>query len=157
TLLAAADLLRHREDLVFLFIGDGARRGEVLDAARANQAVRVLPYQPRSSLSFSLSAGDLHVVTPDENTAGLMEASKLYGVLAVGRPVLYIGPRGSEVARTVELERVGEVVSNGDAEGAAKAILELLENAERLGASARSCLVNRHSRHVRTAEFLRLI
>ena len=138
TLLGAARLLRDAADLVFLFVGDGAKRGEVETAARELPSVRLLPYQPREGLSESLSAGDVHVVTQAPFTVGLIEPSKLYGVMAVGRPVLFIGPPGTEAARTVEREGIGEVVAAGNPEAAAAALRRLLARGGELGERART-------------------
>ena len=155
TLLAAARALRN--DAHVVFIGDGAKRTEVETAARECPSIRVLPYQPRARLSESLSAGDVHLVAQDACTVGLIEPSKLYGILAVGRPVMYVGPRQSEVARTIEREGVGRVVANGDVSGAVKAMRELAAGWEAIGVRARAALDARYARRHRTAEFMRLV
>jgi glycosyltransferase involved in cell wall biosynthesis len=153
TLLEAARVLRDRSDLVFAFIGDGAKRAEVEAAGRDLPSIRLFPYQPRERLAESLSAGDLHVVTQDACTLGLIEPSKLYGVLAAGRPVLFIGPAESEAAATVLREGVGSVVANGDIAGTVRAIIELSPRSAELGARARSALERTYSRAHRTAAF----
>ena len=84
-----------------------------------------------------------------------MEPSKLYGILAAGRPVLYVGPATTEVARTIVRERVGEVVPNGDVEGA-HAALERLLGAGPSAAHVRAVYEARYDRRVRTAELERL-
>jgi glycosyltransferase involved in cell wall biosynthesis len=158
TLLGAARLLGAVPDLAFVFIGDGAKRPEVEAAARELPSLMLLPYQPRQRLAESLSAGDVHLVSQDACTLGLIEPSKLYGVLAAGRPVLYVGPAGSEAARAVAGEGIGEVVANGDVAGAAAALLRLLERAESLGARARLAFDRSYDRRLRTgriAEVLR--
>lgn len=150
TLLEAAYRLRGDQDLVFAFVGDGAKRQQVEIAGRDLSSIRVFPYQPRAHLSESLSAGDIHVVTMDECTLGLLEPSKLYGVMAAGRPTLIIGPDTSEVARTVLRERIGEVVANGDVEGAVAAIGRLLAAAGPLGERAREAFDRSYDRQYRT-------
>lgn len=157
TLLDAARRLEDHTDLVFAFIGDGAKRAEVEAASRDLPSIRLIPYQPRERLAESLSAGALHVVTQDPCTLGLIEPSKLYGVMAAGRPVLFIGPSTSEAARTVVREGVGEVVANGDVEGAARAVLRLTARAGELGARARGALERVYARSHRTAAFASLL
>jgi glycosyltransferase involved in cell wall biosynthesis len=157
TLLDAIRRLRLEPGLVFAFIGDGARRAEVEAAARELSCIRLLPYQARDRLHESLSAGDVHVVSQDPGTLGLMEPSKLYGVMAAGRPVLYIGPSASEVARTVLREDVGKVVACGDSDGAARAIVDLAASSAELGARARAAFEQRYDRQRRTARFCELI
>jgi glycosyltransferase involved in cell wall biosynthesis len=150
TLLEAARRLRGEQDLVFAFVGDGARKAEVEVAARALPSVRLFPYQPRERLAESLSAGDVHVVTMDPCTLGLLEPSKLYGVLAAGRPALVIGPPTSEVARTVTREGVGEVVANGDVDGTITALGRLLAAAGPLGERSRQAFDRSYDRRHRT-------
>jgi colanic acid biosynthesis glycosyl transferase WcaI len=157
TLLGAARLLRGEPDLVFLFVGGGAKRGEVELAARDLPSIRLLPYQPREGLSESLSAGDVHVVTQAPFTVGLIEPSKLYGVMAVGRPVLFVGPPGTEAARTVEREGIGEVVACGDPASAAAALRRLLQRGSELGPRARTAFERGYSRSLRTSRFGDLI
>lgn len=157
TLFGAARRLRHRDDLAFVFVGDGARRGEVEAAARELPAIRLLPYQPRERLGESLSAGALHLVTQAPSTVGLIEPSKLYGAMAAGRPVLYVGPPETEAARTVSREGLGAVVPNGDDAGAAAAIEQVLGDADALGARARAAFEARYSRSLRTTQFATLL
>lgn len=71
----------------------------VRSALRSRRACRALglknvmfqPYQPRERLRESLSLPDIHIVSLDERLEGLIVPSKFVGVLATGRPVLWIG------------------------------------------------------------------
>jgi glycosyltransferase involved in cell wall biosynthesis len=141
------------EDVTFAFVGDGARRGDVEALARHDRRVRVLPYQERSRLAESLSAGDVHLISQAASTAGLVEPSKLYGILAAGRPTLYVGPPNSEVAQTIQRERVGAVIANGDVGGAVRALRALIADAAPLGARAREAFDRGFRREKRTAAF----
>ena len=64
-----------------------------------------LPYQPLQSLAGSLSAADLHVIVMGDPFVGLVHPCKLYNILKVGAPVLYIGPRPSHITETLENTR----------------------------------------------------
>ena len=78
--------------------------------------------------------------------AGLMVPSKFYGVLAAGRPLIFIGPRTSEVARVVLDEGCGVVVEPGDGEGLSKAVQQLRQDpdaARQMGIRGRRVLVER--------------
>lgn len=116
TALAAAARLRGQRDVVFLFIGDGPRAAEVRAAAsRADLAnVRFLPPQPRTSLAVSLAAADAHLVTLRPEFGALVSPSKLAGVLAAGRPVLFVGPDGAAAAMVRDAG--GAVFAPGDDE-----------------------------------------
>ena len=157
TILGVARKLRDQADLVFVFVGDGAKRAEVEAAARENPSVRLFPYQPRNSLAESLSAGDVHVVTQSAFTIGLIEPSKLYGAMAAGRPVLYIGPTATEAGHTVESEGIGAVVPPGDVNRAVDALQRLLAERDPLGTRARTAFEERHDRRLRTAQFAAIL
>ncbi|TNF38197.1 MAG: glycosyltransferase WbuB [Deltaproteobacteria bacterium] len=123
-LLAAAERLAGREDIVFAFVGDGVRKREVVRAveARALPNVRVFDYAPREDLADSLAAADLHVVTMREGMQGLLMPSKLYGILAAARPALFVGPADSAVARLITDADCGDSVRDADVDGIVAAI-----------------------------------
>ncbi|MFO1451986.1 MAG: glycosyltransferase family 4 protein [Opitutaceae bacterium] len=107
--IAAADQLRGDARFQFVFIGDGAQRG-ALDrelARRRLKSVRFLPGQPREKLSVMLSAIDLHLVSQRPGCEGWVFPSKLYGIAAVGRPVLSIGVPGAELGEIVKRQGFG--------------------------------------------------
>jgi glycosyltransferase involved in cell wall biosynthesis len=125
TLLEAAALLAREPGVVFLFVGGGLGKREVEAAELPN--VRSLPYQPLESLSYSLSAGDIHVVTLGDELVGIAHPSKVYAALAVGRPVLLIGPMRSHVGDLLQRGEIGWAVSHGDVTGLVKLIRSFLD------------------------------
>lgn len=160
TLLAAARLLRDRPEITFVFAGDGAKRWMVEAAAQELPNVRLAPYQPRERLAEALSAADVHLVTLSRDMEGLAEPSKLYGIMAAGRPTLYVGPEQAEVARTVEREGCGRCVANGDASGLADALVALAADPgarEEMSVRARLALEARYQRSVATRRFAELV
>jgi glycosyltransferase involved in cell wall biosynthesis len=124
TLLEAAARMRHDTRLRFVFVGGGAGKSEVerFRDERALPNVLSLPYQPLSALSDSLGAADVHVVSLGDRMTGIVHPSKVYGAMAVGRPILYFGPRPSHVSRLLETFDVGWHVSHGDIEGAVRTL-----------------------------------
>jgi colanic acid biosynthesis glycosyl transferase WcaI len=123
TMLAAIRALRGDDDIEFVITGGGAQ----LDAIRAEGLpnVRFADYVPREHLSESLSAVDVHLVTLLPALEGLIVPSKFYGVLAVARPVLFVGASGGELARIIESHECGFTIEPGDSEGLARRIREL--------------------------------
>lgn len=121
----AAESLRGKH-IVFLLIGNGPRRNEIERdvVKRSLDNVRFLPPQPRETLSQSLSAADAHIVTMRPNLSGLVVPSKFYGVLASGRPCLFVGPEDSEVARAIRDQNAGVVIDPGKPSDLAGAILD---------------------------------
>ena len=99
TLMQAAELLQPDASIQFCFVGGGSefKRVRVWAAAGRRTNVLCLPYQPLAQLSASLSAADAHVVVMGEAMRGLVHPCKIYNMLAVGAPVIYIGPEPSHV------------------------------------------------------------
>jgi colanic acid biosynthesis glycosyl transferase WcaI len=99
TALDAALQLAADAGIAFCFVGGGSEHGKVRDFAARHRLRNIvcLPYQPLSELSSSLSAADLHLVVMGQPLAGLVHPCKIYNVLALGIPVLYIGPAASHV------------------------------------------------------------
>src|ERR1043165_2642344 len=138
TVAAAMRRLGDNAAIKFLFIGSGAQ----LDAInRASEGARPLatfaPYQPREMLSESLSAGDAHLVSLLTQLEGLIVPSKFYGILAVARPVLFIGAADGELARLIREHDLGYAIAPGDDAALARAIEELAADPERASAMGR--------------------
>jgi glycosyltransferase involved in cell wall biosynthesis len=124
TLIQAAESLRGDAGIVFCFHGGGSVFREIQrDVAPRLPNVVCVPYVPRAELSAALSAADLHVITLGDAFRGLIHPSKLYNVLKVGAPVLYVGPEPShvtDVARATGLATWR--CAHGDAAGVVEAI-----------------------------------
>jgi glycosyltransferase involved in cell wall biosynthesis len=127
SLIRAAMLLRDVDDLAVAIVGGGTRRRELEELARALAAENVtfLDYQPRELLPLSLSAAHVHVVGLARGLSGYVVPSRLYGILAVGRPVIVAADDDSETARLVRTVGCGLVVPPGRPELLAAAIREL--------------------------------
>ena len=107
TLLAAAEQLAADDAIRFCFVGGGSefKRVKKWAAEGAWKNIVCLPYQPLNELSASLSAADAHVVVMGDAMLGLVHPCKIYNILAVGAPVLYIGPAPSHVTEILALEQ----------------------------------------------------
>ncbi len=99
TLLEAARRMKNDPRVVFCFIGGGSEFPRVKAYAEGHRLRNVLclPYVPLNRLSTSLSAADLHAVVMGDAYAGVVHPSKVYNVLALGIPFLYIGPERSHI------------------------------------------------------------
>jgi glycosyltransferase involved in cell wall biosynthesis len=125
--LEVATALRNEPDIAFLFVGDGAQKPSLQALVADRQLTHVFfqPSQPRDQLAETLSLPDLHLVTLRAGCEPFVFPSKLYGIAAVGRPVLFIGPPQSELALLVQSNGFGIAVSREDPAGAADAIRRL--------------------------------
>jgi colanic acid biosynthesis glycosyl transferase WcaI len=150
TLLAAAQSLRDDPGTVFLLTGGGANMRSLESAARQQglAQMRFLPYQPRAQLADSLAAGDVHLVMLLPQLEGLIVPSKLYGVLAAGRPVIFIGDPAGELAQLIADSSIGFTVACGDGASLCRALRSLRDDPgerERLGARARALFEERYT------------
>ncbi len=152
------EAMRRLPNVRFLFTGGGAQLEAVRRAAGANAEFR--PYAPRAELSESLSAADAHFVSLQPALEGLVVPSKFYGVIAVGRPVIFIGARDGEVARMIEQFGCGIVVEPGDISGLAAAIESLRadrQRAEEMGKRGRAAYEAHFAPHHAFAAWERLL
>src|SRR6187200_1249259 len=130
TLVRAATFLRDLDRLRIMVIGFGARHGELTRLAQrleVTRTVQFLDYQPREQLPLSLATGDLHYVGLARGLSGFVVPSRLYGILAAGRPALVSADADSEIVRIVEEVGCGIVVPPGRPELVASVIRDVAE------------------------------
>jgi glycosyltransferase involved in cell wall biosynthesis len=139
TLVAATTFLRDLDELIVPVIGFGARSAEIEALARRVGAdrLRFFEYQPREVLSESLSAAHVHYVGLARGLSGYVVPSRLYGILAAGRPVLVAADEDSETARLVREVGCGIVLPPDRPELVAQAIREAHDGAHDLEAMGR--------------------
>jgi glycosyltransferase involved in cell wall biosynthesis len=146
TLLAAAIQCRDDADLKFLFVGGGLGKKEVEAVIAEHKLANALslPYQPLGELRFSLSAADVHVVSLGQDMVGIIHPCKIYGAMAVARPILFFGPRPSHISDLLEGHRFGWHVGHGDVAGAVATIRQVkglgAEELRSMGALAQKVL-----------------
>jgi colanic acid biosynthesis glycosyl transferase WcaI len=127
SILHAAQILRSNSEIVFLMIGGGANMQQLRGAVESCELSNFvfLPYQRRKALADSLAAADVHLISLLPGLEGLIVPSKFYGILAAGRPAIFIGDLDGELARRIGESACGEVVVTGDGAGLADKIMEL--------------------------------
>jgi len=163
TLVRAATFLRDLDRLRILVVGFGARYGELTDLAErleVTDKIHFLGYQPRSRLSLSLSSADLHYVGLARGLSGYVVPSRLYGILAVGRPVLVSADADSETVRLVEEVGCGVVLPPGRPELVAGVIRDVVErrlSLEGMGERGRAWVQREADREVAFGRYRRLV
>ena len=162
--IEAMTLLRDRPDIAFVFVGGGPRRREIEAAVAADPGLRVhlLSYVPREQLDEALALGDAHLLTLRTDMAGIAVPSKLFGIMAAGRPVLMVGPGASEPAEAIRAHDLGVVVEPGPGGGAAlaDAIDRLASDPDEvaaMGRRAREAFLDDYERDVCCAAWSRLM
>ncbi len=110
-LVAAAKSCRDRSDVVFVINGEGSARKALEESAAGLPNLLLIDFQPAERLSEVLASADVHVIMLRKGLAQSSVPSKLYSILAAGRPVLAAVDPGSEVARVVSSAECGAVVA----------------------------------------------
>ena len=127
TLLDAAECLRDDPRLLVLCVGGGNGKREVEERVRRGAAnIRSLPYEPLDRIRYSLSAADVHVVSLGDNLVGIVHPCKVYGAMAVARPILFLGPVPSHVGDLLAEHGIGWHVPHGDVDGLVRVLREML-------------------------------
>lgn len=145
--------------VTFAFIGHGPRLAEIARAVRERRLenVELHPSVPRPSLGDVLAAADVHLVTLRPGVEGLLVPSKIYGILAAGRPTLYVGPPAGEVFEVVARSGCGTAVANGDGEALAATLAAYAGDPGRRareGAAARAAVDTIFRKDLRTGVLL---
>lgn len=120
------------DNIGFVFVGDGAERARLEAAAKDLPNVRFLPFFPGNKVPSVLAAADAHIVTIKRGLEGVVVPSKIYGVLAAGKPVVALAPAGTDVARLASDTGSGISVDPDRPDDFAQAIRVLAADPQRL-------------------------
>lgn len=161
TILEASRILSYT-DIKFLFIGDGAKRGQILQYRDYFNLHNLLlkPFQSRELLSLSLATSDLSIVSLIPGAEDTVSPSKLYGILASARPILLISNLESELAQLIKRYSCGFVLEQGDVLGLADVILESSKNPgllQSMGENSRQCYLDLFTRSKSSSEYYSLL
>jgi len=143
TILNAAERTTALKEIMFLFIGGGAQQSWLRDEVERKGLRNVMfkPYQPREHLSVSLGVSDLHLISLQPSLEGLIVPSKFYGIIAAGRPVLYIGDQNGEIPNILSKAQCGFCLGVNEDEKVASLIRHLAHDQDQcreLGLRARA-------------------
>lgn len=159
-LVGAAALLRHRSDIVFIIAGEGAAKAR-LQADVDQQGlsnVRFVSYQSNASLSESLGAADVHIVGLKRGLSGFIVPSKVYGIMAAGRPMVAAVEAQSEPGRIVEEHKCGLRVEPDNPEALAEGILSLTKDSGLdMGKRARTAFEKHYDRPIAAAAYKQVL
>jgi glycosyltransferase involved in cell wall biosynthesis len=160
TLLKAALELGQRDDIVFCFVGGGSEQNKVRRYAEhyGLDHIVCLPYQPLETLAGSLSAADLHVVVMGNPFVGIVHPCKIYNIMEIGAPLLYIGPPESHVSDLItNLDGRARTVSHGEVDLAVRHIIAAADRADRNGSRSRAASASRFSKRTVLPQMISLV
>lgn len=125
--VGVAERLREHADVRLLFLGDGAAKPRLVSEAQRRRLDNLvfLPYRPKDEAQALMSAADIHVVSLVPGLWGCATPSKIYGIMAAGRPYVAAVDAGSEPDRIASELGCGVRTEAGDAEALTRAILEM--------------------------------
>ncbi len=126
--LEAAQHLAHRDDILFVINGNGSRRAHLETASEEIPNVTFMDYQPNSRLNEVLACGDIHIIPLKPGLGSISVPSKLYSILAAGRPVLASVDPGTEIDAVVTQSGAGRSVRAGDTEAFIAALEALIDD-----------------------------
>ncbi len=161
TILSAAKQLQN-EPIQFVFIGGGAKRQPCVDLVK-NLGLRncqFLPYQEKQDIPYSLTACDLSLVSISPGMEGVVAPSKLYGILAAGRPVAAICEPHSYLRQILTQAKCGAAFNNGDATELAKFIRHLATDPQlvkQMGIAGRHYLQSNFTPEIIAKQYLNLL
>ncbi len=158
TLLKAAEILKN-ENTGLVFIGEGANLSALQASASNSPNVRFLPFRPADQMPPVMMAGDVHVVTVRRGLEGIVVPSKLYAILAAGRPVLAVAAAASDTARIVVESGCGLAADPDDPAAVADAIRRLRSDPAKLAEMGRRAreISNKYARVNELERFVGII
>ncbi len=160
TIRAVIENLAGRPDLLFTFAGGGLARRELIEFCqkRGIENIYFQGYVRLQDLGASLAECHMGLVTQKPKTLGAIVPSKIYGLMAAGRPVLYIGPDSATPAVLVEKFDCGWHFDCGDETGVAALLLRLIENPDELhrkGQNGREAFIENYDKPAGVARVMR--
>lgn len=150
SLAKAAEALNDYEDIIFLFVGGGSGKKALVDYAKNRNLRNIIfrEYAPLSELNDSLNAADLFIISFKEGMSGISVPSRIYNLMATGKPIIGAVEEHSEVAQIIKEEQIGVIVPPGSSEILAQQILLLREDSVariEMGQRASTCAELKYS------------
>lgn len=161
-LVSAAESMRERSDVLFLFVGEGRVKDDIEQESRRRglDNVRFVPFQPRERLNEVQASADVSVVTLAPGRGLTSVPSKVVGYMAAGRPVVAGVDQESDTAAAIREAKCGIVTRPGEPIALANAIAALLDDPRRreaMGRASRSYFERTYSKDAALAKMTRIL
>ena len=164
TIISAAEDIQNKgyKDVVFVFIGEGIKKEYIRKKAEEKGLNNILffPYQPRKMLTHSLGVADVSLVTLEKGFEGMVVPSKIYGILASGRPVIAVVGGENEIVEIIREGNCGKIVRIGDYQGLEDGIMKYYKDREKCredGLNGRKYFEKNFDRKITTRKYIEVI
>jgi glycosyltransferase involved in cell wall biosynthesis len=164
TVITAAESLAKEgmREIVFVFIGEGIKKSYIEEKIKEKGLYNILffPYQSREMLAYSLGLADVSLVTLEKGFEGMVVPSKIYGILASGRPVITVVGGESEIVEIVREGKCGKIVKIGDYEALVNCIMDYYKDRKKCradGLNGRRYFKEKFDRKIATRKYIRAI
>ena len=149
-------------EIVFVFVGEGIKKSYIEEKVKEKGLYNILffPYQSREMLTYSLGLADVSLVTLEKGFEGMVVPSKIYGILASGKPVIAIIGEESEITEIIRRGKCGEIIKIGDFKALSNAITNYYKNPQKCneeGMNGRKYFEKNFERKIATEKYIRVI
>jgi len=134
TVLEAAKELKDKEKIKFLFVGEGVKKEYIRECISKYDLNNFIfkPYQDKEDLIYSLNTADLSLTTLDSGFEGLVVPSKVYGIMASGKPILFVSDKNNEISNLIDKYNIGHNIKIGNSNQLASVIRKYKNDEELL-------------------------
>lgn len=159
TFLKASERFEGDDRFLLAFVGGGLGKQEINQWINENpmSPVDSLPYQPIENLKNSLSAADVHLVSMGNSMAGCVHPCKVYGAMAIGKPILLLGNNNNHISEIINQYDIGWSVEHGDIDGMTNMLIYLRDVDESIliekGNNAKEAILSNYSQKVLMNKF----
>lgn len=164
TIISAAEDVQNKryKDVVFVFIGEGIKKEYIRKKAEEKGLNNILffSYQPREILTYSLGLANISLVTLEKGFEGMVVPSKIYGILASGRPVIAVVGGESEIVEIIRKGKCGKIIKIGGYKALSKAIINYYKNPQKCneeGMNGRKYFEKNFDRKIATRKYIEVI
>jgi glycosyltransferase involved in cell wall biosynthesis len=160
---AAEDLQKQKwKKIFFVFIGEGIKRGYIEKKVKEKGLNNILffPFQPREVLTYSLGLADVSLVSLEKGFEGMVVPSKIYGILASGRPMIAVVGGKSEITEVIRKGECGEIVKIGDSKALSDIIINYYHNLNKgyeEGINGRKYFEKNYDRRIAIKKYIKVI
>lgn len=162
TILESANKLKERNDIKFIFVGDGYKKKDIESYIKefSLENIKIFDYQYGKTYNQLLNCADVFITTLDKGIEGLGVPSKTYSYLAASKPIIAIMNKDSEIGSLIEENNLGTRVNSGESLKIVEFILNIKQNTdeyEKVKRNVKEIFNNNYERNMVTIKFVNMM